>query len=126
MQRRLSGEFENVTVAALVVGSDGTVSSANPAAHRMLGYPAGALRGQRIDAILPEHWGQVFEVFEAGRGLRFEGRAVKADGRLLDIGLTVEPTTKEPGPIGHVALLCRPLPPWASSSKHPPENEPSS
>jgi PAS domain S-box-containing protein len=51
VQKRPSGEFENVTVAALVVGSDGTVSSANPAAHRMLGYPAGALRGQ-VFAIL--------------------------------------------------------------------------
>lgn len=126
MSRRLSGEFENVTVAALVVGSDGFVSSANPAAHRMLGYPVGTLRGQRIDAILPEHWGQVFEVFEAGRSVRFEGRAVKADGRLLAVGFSAEPITKEPGPIGHVTLLCRPLPPWASASKHPPANEPSS
>jgi PAS domain S-box-containing protein len=104
--------YESVPFAVLVIASDGVVSSANPAAHRMLGYPAGSLRGQRVDGLVMENLDQVYSVFDAGACVRMETRGVKADGRTVHISVTAEPTHKEGGTVSGVALLCRPLPPW--------------
>jgi PAS domain S-box-containing protein len=115
-EKKPGSEYESVPFAVLVIGPDGSVSSANPAAHRMLGYPAGGLRGMRLDGLVTEHVEQIFGVFEAGEGVRLHSRALKADGRSVQISMTAEPTNRDGGSVAGVALLCRPLPPWHTPS----------
>jgi PAS domain-containing protein len=107
-----SSSYESVPFAVLVIGTDGCISSANPAAHRMLAHPNGALRGQRLDSLMREQLEQVYTVFEDGVCVRLQGRMLKADGRVLDVSLTAEPASREEDHVSSVALLCRPLPPW--------------
>jgi PAS domain S-box-containing protein len=110
--KKPGSEYESVPVAVLVIAPDGSVSSANALAHRMLGYPAGGLRGMQLDGLVTENVQQIYAVFEAGEGVRLNSRALKADGRSVQISMTAEPTNKDGGLVSGVALLCRPLPPW--------------
>jgi hypothetical protein len=78
----------------------------------MLGYAQGSLRGLRAVEVLPDHVEFIHSVFMGKRQPRIQTSLPKTDGRFVDVTLTVQPMNPEPGAVGAVAILCRPLPPW--------------
>jgi PAS domain S-box-containing protein len=50
-----SRAFDTSGDGVLVIAADQRIAECNPAAARVLGRPAEALRGQRLDAVLPAH-----------------------------------------------------------------------
>jgi PAS domain-containing protein len=113
-QTKTGGDFEAVPFAVIVVGADGCISSGNAPAHRMLSQPAGSLRGRRLEDLMVEGAEQVYSVFEAGTPSRSQARMLKADGRVLAVSLSVEPTNKDEAQVSSVTVVCKPLPPWTS------------
>ena len=90
----LRGIFEETPDGILLVGPDGRVARANVQAERLFGYPAGALEGLALDALIVESGAVPASVCErmhtstgrsgmAGttdlRGLRRDGAAFPAD-----------------------------------------------
>ncbi|MFT3924898.1 MAG: PAS domain-containing protein [Myxococcales bacterium] len=116
----MTQNFETVPFAVIVVGTDGCISSGNAIAHRMLSQPTGALRGRRFEEVMVEGIEQVYAVFEAGTPQRFQARMLKADGRVLDVSLAVEPTNRDGSGISSLTVVCKPLPPW-TSLRPPPQ-----
>jgi|GEM_PF-5353072 len=114
MQKKPGGDLEAVPFAVIVVGHDGAISAGNATAHRMLSQPAGALRGLRFEEVMVEGAEQVYSVFALGTPVRLQARMLKADGRVLDVSLTVEPTLRDGEQISSVTVVCKPLPPWTS------------
>ncbi|HTA40828.1 MAG TPA: chemotaxis protein CheB [Bryobacteraceae bacterium] len=53
--------MENSAQAILACGKDGRIVIANPMAEKMFGYPAGALFGQPLEALLPERFRVVYK-----------------------------------------------------------------
>jgi PAS domain-containing protein len=119
--RRPGGDIESVPFAVVTVGTDGCISSANATAHRMLGQPDGTLRGQRLDAVVLDEVATVYSVFQAGAPLRLQARMLKADGRVIEVSLSVEPTNRDGNQISSLTIVCKPLPPWRSLMP-PPES----
>ena len=113
--KKPGGDYEAVPFAVIVVGTDGCVSSGNAIAHRMLGLPDGALRGQRVDGLVLQDVAQIYSVFEAGHPARLQTRMLKADGRVLAVNLAVEPNLREGSQISecHSRVQTR-SPPWQS------------
>jgi len=112
INRLLGGEQEREPVAVMVISADGTVTWGNPAMHRMLGFAMGALRGLRAVDVLPDHVDFIHGVFTGKRPSRVQTSLPKADGRWVDVSLSVQPMSRDAGEIGAVAILCRALPPW--------------
>jgi PAS domain S-box-containing protein len=116
------GAVDNVQVSVLVVNGDYTVRYANPAAHRMLGYPQGSMVGGSIEHLMPEHrrseLRNVGVVLTRRRPCRFRTQVMRSDGRLVDVAMAMEPELKdyENGPA--VMLSMKPVPPWGAKEDH--------
>lgn len=91
---------------------DGTITSWNSAAERILGYTAGEAIGQHIKLIIPpDRWAEEDEVLaRIGRGEKvdhFETVRRTKDGRLLNISLTVSPIRDAQGTIVGASKVAR-------------------
>jgi PAS domain S-box-containing protein len=94
LQRRLAAIFESTHDAVWSLDRDGTITSWNPAAEQIFGYPASEALGARADFMLPpDRPGERLELIErAGRGeliQDFETQRVRADGAVIDVSVTV-------------------------------------
>jgi PAS domain S-box-containing protein len=118
--------FQDLHLPVVVVGPDGTVGYANPAAHRMLAYAPGALLGLPLEQLTaPDAWDDLcrepvlLDLFEEdasfvrdvgeGRVGRMQGQVVRSDGRVVDVAMTIEPAS------GHsqaFMISYEMLPPW--------------
>jgi PAS domain S-box-containing protein len=108
-------------LAAIVASSDdvivsktleGTITSWNPAAERILGYTAAEAVGKNIKLIIPpERWAEEEDVLaRIRRGERvehFETIRRANDGRLLNISLTVSPIRDQSGRIVGASKVAR-------------------
>src|SRR5216683_3058350 len=108
-------------LAAIVTSSDdvivsktleGTITSWNPAAERILGYTADEAIGKNIKLIIPpDRWGEEDEVLaRIRRGERvehFETVRRAKNGRLLNISLTVSPIKDRSGKIVGASKVAR-------------------
>lgn len=107
-------------VPVLIVGADGTVEYANAAAYRLLGYQPGALCGLPIERLSPPaRWselGPVHAVFDGEQGCRIQSQALRADGRILDVAMTIEPSLDNDARVVGAVVSCNPLPPWHAAS----------
>src|SRR5690606_21795364 len=97
INRLLGSDQEREPIAVVVVNAEGAVAWGNPAAHRMLGYPNGSLRGQRVAEVLPEHAQWIHQVFKEGRPLRVQTCVPQAGGRSVDVNLTAQPMNLDAG-----------------------------
>ncbi len=52
----LQAVFDNVLDGLIVIDAEGTIRSANNAAHTLFGYPPDALRKLRVNDLMPEPW----------------------------------------------------------------------
>ena len=91
---------------------DGTITSWNPAAERILGYTADEAVGQNIRLIIPhDRWSEEDDVLaRIGRGERvdhFETVRRAKDGHLLNISLTVSPIKDRSGKIVGASKVAR-------------------
>jgi PAS domain S-box-containing protein len=125
--KNFDGSVDNVQLSVLVVNSDYTIRYANPAAHRMLGYPQGSMVGGSIEHLMPEHrrteLRNVGIVLSRRSPCRFRSQVMRADGRLVEVALTMEPETGDSDHGPAVTLSLNPLPPWGEKSRLTDSNE---
>ncbi len=112
----LYGEARDPAIPMLVVCADGAVAYANAAAHRLLGYPQGLLPGVSMEQLAPESERAALMLVRAAgenaTNLRIRSRAVRADGRVLDVSMTIEPCLHDPENAVDVFVSYKPLAPW--------------
>ncbi|MET0494766.1 MAG: PAS domain S-box protein [Actinoplanes sp.] len=109
------------TLAALVAGSedaiigkalDGTVTTWNPGAERMYGYPAAEMIGTNIAVIAgpagPTEFVDVLARIAAGdRVDHYETQRTRKDGTLVDVSLTVSPIRDDQGVVVGASAVAR-------------------
>ena len=85
--------------AIVGVSVDGLVTSCNPAAEKLFGYPASAIIGQKSDLISPHGLPAVPSVLksvESGEQLEsYEVEWLRPDGSRVQIGLAISPITED-------------------------------
>jgi PAS domain S-box-containing protein len=98
----------------MLVGRDQTVSYANPAAHKLLGYAMGALSGLSLRWLAPpSRHGELRNIdalFTGQSTRRIRSVALTAQGKNVDVALTLEPCANESGEIVAVAIKYEALP----------------
>lgn len=113
---RMHGETRDPAIPMLVVCADGLVAYANAAAHRLLGYGQGSLPGLYLEQLAPESEQAALTLVRAAQenatNLRIRSRAVRADGRVLDVRMTIEPCLHDPDQVVDVFVSYKPLAPW--------------
>jgi PAS domain S-box-containing protein len=94
-QRELLGRMQAISNAVidalLTIDEAGTIHSANPATHRIFGYPAGALVGRNVGILLPgDGAGASLGALPGVVGKVREMAGVRANGEVfpLELGLT--------------------------------------
>jgi diguanylate cyclase (GGDEF)-like protein/PAS domain S-box-containing protein len=109
--RLLAGVAESSDDAIFVRSLDGTVLAWNAGAARMLGYTATEMVGGSIAPV----WREDRERFEqmqlrlaAGRRVPpFDARAVRSDGRVIDVSVSASPLASPDGLVADVAVTFR-------------------
>lgn len=121
------GAVDNVQLSVLVVNSDYTIRYANPAAHRMLGYPQGGMVGGSIEHLIPENrrgeLRNVGIVLSRRRPCRFRSQVLRSDGRLVDVALAMELETQDSANGPAVTMIMKPVPPWGAQNQLTDSNE---
>ena len=111
----LPGDARESSIPMIVIGAAGHVSHANAAAHRFLGYSQGMLLGLPMQQLAPaSERAALVLVRAAGENathLRIRSRALRADGRVLDVCLTIEPCMHDSDQVD-VFVSYKPLAPW--------------
>jgi PAS domain S-box-containing protein len=91
---------------------DGTVTSWNPAAERMLGYSGQEIVGKHFDVLIPEDRAaetiSILAKISAGRPVHdFETIRVRKDGTAFPVSLTISPIRDESGAVVSASVICR-------------------
>ncbi len=112
MQASLAAIVESSTDAIIGKRLDGTISTWNPAAERMFGYPATAALGRHISLIIPPDRlaDEDFILERLRRGERieqFETLRLTRDGHLLPVILTISPMCDEKGAVIGASKMVR-------------------
>jgi len=106
----------DASIPMLVVSGDNVVTQANAAAHRLLGYPHGALRGLYVEQLAPDSERAALVLMRAASEnathLRIRSRALRADGRVLDVCMMIEPCVHDSDDAVDVFVSYKPLAPW--------------
>jgi len=97
----------------LLVGHDHRISFANTAAHQLLGYPSGGLNDLPLERLVPMvrlgELQNVDAVLDGQASRRVRSAVTRADGGIVDVGLTVEPCHDERGGVVAVSLRYEPV-----------------
>jgi len=100
----------------LVVGPDGLIVHANAAVHRLLGYPVDSLPGASIETLAPpsEHAALMLlrAAGQTAADLQIRSRALRSDGREIDVRMTVKPCTQESERAVDLFVSYQALAPW--------------
>jgi len=100
-------------VPLLLVGHDHRISFANAAAHQLLGYPNGGLNGLPLERLVPPARVGELRNLDAVLGgqasRRVRSVVTRADGGVVDVGLTVEPCHDDAGSVVAVSLRYEPV-----------------
>jgi len=106
----------DASIPMLVVSGDNVITQANAAAHRLLGYPHGALRGLYVEQLAPDSERAAMVLMRAASEnathLRIRSRALRADGRVLDVCMMIEPCVHNADDAVDVFVSYKPLAPW--------------
>lgn len=92
--------------AILTCSIDGVVRSWNASAERLLGYAPGELATRMLSDLLPSGgdagYEPMMQSLRAGKPLRADTVAVRANGELIDVSVSITPHTDD---LGHVTSL---------------------
>lgn len=134
----LESIIQNMGEALLVLGPDGTIKSVNPAACRMLDYPAGQLVGMSIGDVFEEEGDEEADAFmgvwlealiRSGALSAIEARFIARDGRRVPILFSRTAITDESGNISDIICIAKdmtgytklaPAVPVAATGESPP------
>jgi diguanylate cyclase (GGDEF)-like protein/PAS domain S-box-containing protein len=110
--RRIAAIVDSSFDAIIGQALDGTVTSWNPAAQRILGYSAVEMVGQSTDGIVPADRRDELQHLLAhlgvgGRVEEHETIRVTKDGQRLDVSLTISPIHNEHGAIVGNSTIAR-------------------
>ncbi len=91
---------------------DGIITSWNPAAEKMFGYPAGEIIGQSVQKLFPEHLRgeeeHIIAQIAAGKRVEhFETLRLRKDGSIFPASITVSPIRDESGKIIAASKIVR-------------------
>jgi PAS domain S-box-containing protein len=91
---------------------DGIITSWNPAAERMFGYPSAEIVGKSIDLLSPgdraDEMVPILAKTSAGRPVDdFETKRVRRDGTVFPVSLTISPICDESGAVVSASVICR-------------------
>jgi PAS domain S-box-containing protein len=91
---------------------DGLITSWNPAAERLFGYPAEAIIGRHVDVLipperLPEETHILRRVARGERVEQYQTERLRADGSSIAVALTMSPIAGARGAIAGVASVSR-------------------
>ena len=119
-EQKKAEEWKSHLVAIVESSSDaiftydlsGRVLSWNPAAERLFGIRAEAIRGKSVEAIFPDDLrGElplILSLVREGERLdRYETRRVGADGRIMDVSVTISPVRNSKGQIMAASSIAR-------------------
>ena len=92
--------------------SDGTITTWNPGAERLFGYPAAEIVGRPMAVLVPpdrmEELTTVARQIDSGAGVEdHETRGLRKDGTEVDVSLTVSPIRDETGAVSGAAVIAR-------------------
>ena len=112
VQARLAAIVESSGDAIIAQTIDGTITNWNPAAERLLGYPASEIIGQPIDRILPPQQSPeelaCKEAVAKGVAVRpFDTIRMHKDGTGIDISLALSPMLDERGRVVGISKIAR-------------------
>jgi PAS domain S-box-containing protein len=110
--RRLASIVESSEAAIVGKGLDGVIQSWNAAAERLFGYSAEQAIGRHISLVIPPERlaeeNEIIATLKAGRRIEhLETERVRADGRRVQISLTVSPIKDEDGNVIGASKLVR-------------------
>jgi diguanylate cyclase (GGDEF)-like protein/PAS domain S-box-containing protein len=97
-EARLQGILHSVAEGIITINDDGRISSANPAAERMFGHPAGKLIGEELLVLMPEETRdrhqRFFDAYMSGlyptmMSRMVEGAGLRADGHIFPMEISV-------------------------------------
>ena len=108
----LAAVVESSDDAIITKRLDGTITSWNASAGRLLGYTAAEIIGQPITVLIPpdrrEEERDIVENLRAGHRIEhYETVRVTKDGRLIDVALTISPLRDEAGQIVGASKILR-------------------
>jgi PAS domain S-box-containing protein len=126
LQRRQTAESKRMGELAAIVESsedaiiskdlDGTITSWNAAATRILGFTADEMIGKSVLTLIPEHLQSdeplIISTIRSGHRLEhFETQRLTRSGELLDVSLTVSPVKDDSGQIVGASKILRDISP---------------
>jgi PAS domain S-box-containing protein len=110
--RRLASIVESSEAAMIGKNLDGIIQSWNAAAERLFGYTAEQAIGRHISLVIPPdrlaEEDKIISTLKAGRRIEhFETERVRADGRRVQISLTVSPIKDDDGNVIGASKIVR-------------------
>ena len=110
--QRIAAIVENSHDAIFGMTIDGTITSWNPAAERMFGYPAKEIIGTAVDRLIPdERKGELLSFLakiSAGQSIDdYETVRVRKDGTAFSVSLTISSIRDEHRAVVGASVICR-------------------
>ncbi|MDX2203342.1 MAG: PAS domain S-box protein [Hyphomicrobiaceae bacterium] len=107
---RLVAIVSSTSEAILTKGLDGTITSWNPAAERLLGYPAFDIVGQSVHRLIPssrlaEEDRLLASIVAGERIERYDTERLGKDGRAIEVTLSMSPLTINDRLIGASSIM---------------------
>ena len=114
--REISGKLASIVESSddAIIGKalDGTITSWNPAAEKLFGYPAGEAIGKPILMVIPpdlahEESEILARIVRGDKIQHFETRRVRKDGKLIDVAVTISPLRDDSGKVVGASKIAR-------------------
>ncbi len=111
VSQRLASLVENSGDAIVSASLTGSITSWNPAAHRLFGYSAEQAIGQMLAVLVPEEslasWAENMRAWSAAgaRTERYESKRRRQDGTLVEVSTTVSAAMDDAGTVTGVSLI---------------------
>jgi PAS domain S-box-containing protein len=112
LQQQMTALVESADDAILTLSLEGRVESWNPAAERLLCYPAAEIIGRPVSLLLPDDRKNEEDMFlerirEGSHVAHYETVRRRSDGSLVDVSLTISPIHTPTGAVVGASKIMR-------------------